>query len=128
MIVKTTSNLFITSSFTVAGFYQQLIGGMSSFQELGNSVVKIAEQAQAFRQYDRVKEAAQILANIPIKQYQTIGHYYLGLCEYRKGKSPKEMFRASCRIRTCKVSCSSHAFTRGNGGPQCKIMNPSFTG
>ena len=65
---------------------------MTSFQELGNTVVKIAEQAQAFRQYDKVKEAAQILANIPIKRYQIIGHYYLGLCEYRKGKSPKEIF------------------------------------
>ena len=91
MSVKTTSNLFITSSLR-AGFYQQLIGGMSSFQELGNTVVKIAEQAQAFRQYDKVKEAAQILANIPIKQYQTIGHYYLGLCEFRKGESPKDIF------------------------------------
>jgi hypothetical protein len=93
MIVKTTKNLFITSSFKLsAGFYQQLIGGMTSFEELGNRLVKIAEQAQAFRQYDKVKEAAQILANIPIKQYQTIGHYYMGLCEYRKGKSPKELF------------------------------------
>ena len=91
MIVKTTSSRFITSSLR-AGFYQQLIGGMSSFQELGNRVVKIAEQAQAFRQYDKVKEAAQILANIPIKQYQSIGHYYLGLCELRKGKNPKDMF------------------------------------
>ena len=65
---------------------------MSSFRELGNTVVKVAEQAQAFRQYDKVKEAAQILANIPIKQYQIIGHYYLGLCELRKGESPKEVF------------------------------------
>ena len=65
---------------------------MSSFQELGNRLVKIAEQAQAFRQYDKIREAAQILANIPIKQYQSIGHYYLGLCEFRKGKSPKELF------------------------------------
>ena len=91
MIVKTTSNLFITSSLQ-AGFYQQLIGGMSSFQELGNTVVKIAEQAQAFRHYDKVKEAAQILINIPIKQYQTIGHYYMGLCELRTGKDPIDTF------------------------------------
>ena len=93
MIVKTTSDRFITSSLEwYAGFYQQLIGGVSSFQELGDRVVRIAEQAQAFRQYEKVKEAAQILANIPIKQYQTIGHYYMGLCEFRKGKSPKELF------------------------------------
>jgi hypothetical protein len=65
---------------------------MTSFQELGNRLVKIAEQAQAFRRYDKVKEAAQILANIPIKRYQTIGHYYMGLCELRGGKSPKELF------------------------------------
>jgi tetratricopeptide (TPR) repeat protein len=93
MSINTASNLFITSSFKLsAGFYQQLISGMSSFQELGNKVVKIAEQAQAFRQYDKVKEAAQLLTNIPIKHYQTVGHYYLGLCEVRKGKSPKEIF------------------------------------
>lgn len=65
---------------------------MSSFQELGNKFVKIAEQARAFRQYDKVKEAAQILANIPIKQYQSIGHYYLGLCELRNGKDPIDIF------------------------------------
>jgi hypothetical protein len=93
MIVKTTKNLFMVPSLKLsAGFYQQLIGGMSSFQELGNKLVKIAEQAQAFRQYDKVKEAAQILANIPIKQYQLIGYYYLGLCQYRSGKSPRDIF------------------------------------
>ena len=93
MSVKTTSSRFILSSFDwYAGFYQQLIGGISSFEELGSRVVKIAEQAQAFRQYDRVREAAQILANLPIKRYQIIGHYYLGLCELRNGKSPVQIF------------------------------------
>lgn len=65
---------------------------MSSFQEIGNRLIKIAEHAQAFRQYNRVREAAQVLTNIPIKRYQAIGHYYIGLCEYRAGKSPKEIF------------------------------------
>ena len=93
MSIKLASSFFITSSLEwYAGLYQQLIVGMSSFQELGNRVVKIAEQAQAFRQYDKVKEAAQILTNLPIKQYQTIGDYYLGLCELRKGNTSKAIF------------------------------------
>jgi tetratricopeptide (TPR) repeat protein len=93
MSIKLANNFLIDPSFKLpAGFYQQLIGGMTSFQELGNRLVKITEQAQTFRQYDKVKEAAQILANIPIKQYQAIGHYYMGLCEFRRGKSPRDIF------------------------------------
>jgi hypothetical protein len=89
----TAKNLFIHSSLNrYAAFYQQLISGRLSFEELGNKVVRIAELAQAFRQYDRVKEAAQVLINIPIKQYQSIGYYYLGLCQYRCGQNPQEIF------------------------------------
>jgi tetratricopeptide (TPR) repeat protein len=89
----TATNLFIQSSLKrYAAFYQQLIGGMSGFEQLGNRVVRLAEHAQAFRRYDTVKESAHVLNNIPIKQYQSIGHYYLALCEYRGGRNPQEAF------------------------------------
>ena len=80
---------------------------MSSFQELRSRVVKLAEQSQAFRQYGKVKEAAQILANIPIKQYQTIGHYYMGLCEYRKGESPKDIFERVAEYAPARFRASA---------------------
>ena len=93
MSIKLTSNFFITSSLDwYGGFYQQLAVYGSNFQELGDKFVKIAEQAQAFRRYDKVRGAAQILANIPIKQYQAIGLYYIGLCEYRHGQISKDVF------------------------------------
>jgi hypothetical protein len=89
----TATNLFIHSSLNrYAAFYQQLIGGMLSFEELGKRVVRLAEHAQAFRQYDAVRESAHVLINIPIKQYQSIGYYYLALCEYRCGKNPQGVF------------------------------------
>ncbi len=79
-----------------AGFYQQLIGGISSFKELGNRVVKIAEQARLFRSYETVNEAARILINLPSKEYQAIGHYYLGWCEFMKrGDAKAELERAA---------------------------------
>jgi hypothetical protein len=93
MSIKLAKNFLIDSSLNLyAGFYQQLIGDISNFQELGDRVVKIAEQAQAFRQNNRLREAAQLLINMPIRQYQAIGYYYFGLFEYRSGKNPKEIF------------------------------------
>lgn len=92
MSVKVASNRFIVPSF--AGFYQQLISEVSSFQELGNRLVRIAERSQALRQSDTVKEAALALSNIPIKEYQLIGQYYLGWYAYRKGENPRRTFEA----------------------------------
>ena len=42
-----------------------------------------AKQALAFRQVEALKESAQILVNIPLKKYQSIGHYYLGWSLYK---------------------------------------------
>src|SRR5205085_9125263 len=44
-----------------------------------NRLIQLAEQAHAFRQFDKVKEIGQILSNFPIKSYQAIGYYYLAV-------------------------------------------------
>jgi tetratricopeptide (TPR) repeat protein len=93
MSVKTPSNFFIDFSLRFhAGFYQRLLKQVSSFNELGNRLVRIAEYERAFRRYDNVNEAAQLLVNLPLVEYQTIGQYYLGLCDYGKGIDPIETF------------------------------------
>lgn len=85
MSVRTASGLFIDSSIEWSQeFYQRLFCGVLSFQEIGNRLVRVIEHAQAFRRYDRVESAAKILSNLPLKNYQAAGQYYLGLREYRK--------------------------------------------
>ena len=77
----TASNLFMASPFGIqqAGFYQDLLRGISSHEQLGNRLIYLAEQAHAFRQFDRVKEIGQILFNFPLKRYSAIGAYFLGV-------------------------------------------------
>jgi hypothetical protein len=81
MSKQTAASLFMVSPFEIqqAGFYQELLRGISSYEQLGNRLIQLAEQAHAFRQFDRVKEIAQILSNLPIKRYQAIGYYYLAI-------------------------------------------------
>jgi tetratricopeptide (TPR) repeat protein len=75
------NSLFMLSPFGLeqTGFYQDLLRGISSYQQLGNRLIRLAEQAHAFRQFDKVKEIGQILSNFPIKSYQAIGYYYLAV-------------------------------------------------
>jgi tetratricopeptide (TPR) repeat protein len=93
MSVRTPNNFFIDVSLKFqAEFYQRLFKRVSSFKELGNELIRIAEYQQAFRRYDVVNEVAQILINLPLENYKTIGQYYLGLCEYRTGIDPIDIF------------------------------------
>ena len=61
---QTDTSLFIVSS--VPALYQHLLSGVASYQELGNRVVRQIETAHAFRQVERVRELARLLAAIPI--------------------------------------------------------------
>ena len=81
MSKQTESNRFMFSPFASEhdGFYQQLLRGISSYEQLGNRLIQQAEQAHAFRQFDRVKEIGQILFNFPLKQLSSIGAYFLGV-------------------------------------------------
>ena len=95
MSVKVAANRFIHSSLKrYAGFYQQLLQSVSGFQELGNKLVQEAEAARVFRQIDRLEELGSILSNLPLKEYQVIGHYYQGWCLYRRGENSRAIFES----------------------------------
>ena len=84
MRIKTAANRFIHTS--VARYYQQLVSSGLGYNELGRLLTEQARQALAFRQVEALGDAAQILVNIPLKHYQSIGHYYLGWALYKNKK------------------------------------------
>ena len=84
---QTESNLFISSSFKQAGeFYQHLLRGITTYEELGNRILRQIKAAYAFRQVERVAELSRILINIPVEEYRLIGGYYLVWCQFREAK------------------------------------------
>ncbi|MFP5261067.1 MAG: hypothetical protein ACLGJB_04080 [Blastocatellia bacterium] len=91
MSVKTDNSLFMVSPLH-AKFYQQLISTPVGFHELGTKLVRHAEHAYIFRKIERAEETARLLINVPIRQYQLIGQYYLGWCEYVRGADVKNTF------------------------------------
>jgi tetratricopeptide (TPR) repeat protein len=78
------SRLIVSSKF--AELYQQ-ISSYSDFQKLGQRLMAYAETAQNFRHTERLESLGTILSNLPIKEYQHIGQYYLAWCGYRKGQN-----------------------------------------
>jgi tetratricopeptide (TPR) repeat protein len=76
-----------------AGLYQELLSGVASYQRLGNRLIQLAEQAHAFRQFEKVKELGQLLSNIPIKNYQAIGHYFLAVAANSMGNGDQARAR-----------------------------------
>src|ERR1051325_1292610 len=83
----TDNSLFMLPPFSkYAGFYQQLFRGIVSYEQLGNRLIRLAEQANSFRQLDKVGEIAELLIGLPIKEYQHVGQYYLALSIHRNGK------------------------------------------
>jgi hypothetical protein len=91
MTVNTAANRFIVSPLH-AQFYQQLIGSSVGFHELGAKLVRYAEHCYVFRKVERAEETARLLINLPLQQYQLIGQYYLGWCEYVRGFDVKSAF------------------------------------
>ena len=91
----TATNLFMYSPSLgkYTGFYQGLLKGFVSYEHLGNRLIQLAEQAHAFRQFDKVKELGLILSNIPLKKYQPIGLYFLAVATNRKGNGDQEKAR-----------------------------------
>jgi tetratricopeptide (TPR) repeat protein len=93
---RTADNLFMFSSLAkgyAVGFYQELLKGIGSHQQLGNRLIHLAEQAHAFRRFDEVQEIGQLLSNIPIKDYQAIGYYFLAVAANSKGNGDQEQAR-----------------------------------
>ena len=67
-----------------------MLSGILDFQRLGNKLIQLAEQAHAFRQFDKVKALGQILSNVPIKSYQAIGYYFLGVAANSMGNGDQD--------------------------------------
>src|SRR5215216_5341873 len=92
MTVKVASSRFIESSITRFGaLYQHVLKSISSFQKLGDRLIQEADAAQSFRHIDTVEEMGYLLSNIPIKEYQLIGQYYVGLAGSLKGETPRTL-------------------------------------
>ena len=81
MSKQTDKSLFIVSS--LPRLYQALLSGIESYKDLGNRIIGEIKTAHAFRHAETVEQLAKILINIPIKEYQLIGQYYLLLIQSR---------------------------------------------
>jgi tetratricopeptide (TPR) repeat protein len=92
---KTANTLFILSPYATeyTGLYQELLSGVATYQQLGNRLIRLAEQAHAFCQFDKVKVLGQLLSNIPIKHYQAIGYYFLAVAANSKGNGDQDKAR-----------------------------------
>lgn len=92
---QTAANFFMRSPSLAnsAELYQILLSGIDGYQQLGNRLIQLAEQAHAFRQFDQVEKKALILSNIPLKAYQAIGHYFSAVAANRKGGGNQEAAR-----------------------------------
>jgi len=84
MSKQTESSFLIVSS--VPAFYQHLLRGIATYEELANRILTEIKAAYAFRQVERVRELASILARLPIKECQLVAQYYLVWCQCRKSE------------------------------------------
>lgn len=65
-------------------FYQHLLSGVATYEELGNRILGKIKSAYAFRQVEQVRELARMLARIPIRECQLVAQYYLVWCKCRE--------------------------------------------
>ena len=79
MSKPTDKNLFMFPSLSVSRFYQELFRGALNYRELADTLIRKAELAHSFRWFDTVKEVGQILFNFPLKEYSSIGMYFIGV-------------------------------------------------
>lgn len=119
MSKDTDKSLFIVSS--VPRLYQQLLSELSSYEILGNRIIRQIKAAHAFRQVKQVRELAGILVNIPIKECQLIAQYYLVWSQCRQSEydtAPLERIAEQTQTYKAKVLISVAAFEvyKGNTG------------
>ncbi|MEK6288897.1 MAG: helix-turn-helix domain-containing protein [Acidobacteriota bacterium] len=121
MSKQTESSLFIVSPFERTKFYQQLLSGITTYQELGNRIHEKIRTAHAFNQTERVRELARMLVNIPVREYQLIGQYYLVWCKCREREYQSELLeRIAEQSQTYKAKAliSRGAFEVYQGSPE----------
>ncbi|HKQ03736.1 MAG TPA: hypothetical protein VJ464_01290 [Blastocatellia bacterium] len=102
MSKQTAANFLIVSPSETksAELYQASLRGIANYQQLGNRLIRLAEQAHAFRQFEKVKEYGQILSNIPIKNYQAVGYYYLAVATNNRGNGDQDAARKLFELTT----------------------------
>ena len=94
MSKPTKSSLFIVSpSVELGGFYQQLLRRTGSYEQLGNLLVQLGEQAHAVREFDKVREIGLLLSNTPLKRYRAIGYYFLAVAANSVGNGDQDEAR-----------------------------------
>jgi len=79
-----------------AGFYQELVAGTVNYAELANRLIQLGKRSHSLRQFDTVREVGLIFSNIPVKDYQAIGYYFLA--NLANGK-----IRSRHRIASCSL-------------------------
>ncbi|MFP5263830.1 MAG: hypothetical protein ACLGJB_18270 [Blastocatellia bacterium] len=88
---QTATDLLMVSPLTrYGGFYQELLKGFAGCEALGNQLARRAELAHAFRQFQKVRELALILSNIPLKGYKAISNYFLAVAANNKGAGDQD--------------------------------------
>jgi hypothetical protein len=88
MSKQTENSRFIV--FSSPQFYQQLLGGFVSYEQLGSRIIRKIKTAQAFRQVQKVREYGELLVNFPVKEFRLIGQYYLVWCDCRESNYDTE--------------------------------------
>lgn len=63
---------------------------MLNITQLGNRLIRLAQQAHILRQFDAVKGYGQLLANLPQSPYQAISNYFLGVAANSKGRGNRD--------------------------------------
>ena len=125
MSITVANSRFITSSLQKSvGFYQQILKGALDFQELGSRLLKEAEASFYLRQVESLKEFGLLLSNLPINEYQLIGQYYLGWCEYYKGSNGTRIFEDILESSTAyrpKALMSLAAIEARKGDPALEV-------
>jgi len=91
----TAASFFIPSPLLAksAELYQVLRRGIENYHQLAGRLIKLAEHAHACRQFDRAREYGLILTNIPIRNYQAIGTYFLAVATHRRASGDRQAAR-----------------------------------
>jgi hypothetical protein len=96
MSVKVATNRFILPPSTkLLGFYQEFQTKIVDYDELGNSLIKLSEEARAFRRIDELKELSLHLSNFPLTKFRIVGQYYFALSLHH---SMPESTETACKI------------------------------
>jgi hypothetical protein len=95
MSKQTAANFFMQSPSEAKSveLYQALLRGIGSHQQLGDLLIRLAEQAHAFRQFDQLEELALMLSQISIKDYRAVGNYFLAVATKSKRSADQDEAR-----------------------------------